>query len=119
MEPRIVHVGHSHGRQHACAHQKVPSTSVILMVVDSVVTSVTQDSAEFGNEPCKMGAPVAHIMNLCTQLPRVVIEDCMLSASHQEIEPGLSTLGQETKRLHQPSLGAAHTERVYDMEHPE
>src|SRR5262249_10118507 len=106
MHPRIVHMRHSHGRQHPCAHQKVPSARVVLMVVDSVVPLVAQNAAEFGNELCKMGAPVAHIMNLRTQPPRLVVEDCMFSASDQEIKPGFSALGQETKCLHQPSLGA-------------
>ena len=53
----VMYMRHSHGRQRASAHQEMPSTGVVLMVVDGVVPPLPQQMAKLFRKSRRWARP--------------------------------------------------------------
>src|SRR5262249_45852055 len=84
---RIVHMCYSYFWQHACTHEEVPPASEILMIVDGVVLPLSQNPAELPGKSQKLLAPVAYVVNLCSQPPHLFIENTASAARNYKIKP--------------------------------
>src|ERR1017187_6383914 len=104
----IVHMCHPNWRQRASAHQEMPSAGVVPVVVDGVVPPLSQHLAKLLRNSRKVGASVAHIMDLRSQPARLLIEDPWLAAGGQEINSANIAFGPEPQYFHEPGLGTAH-----------
>src|SRR2546430_1577197 len=119
MQPWIMYMRHANGWQLTSTHQEMPSACVVLMVVDSVILSVSQQPAKFLGKNQQMAAAVAQVVESCAQLLCFIVEDPAVAARNQEVHPRHLGFGPQSQHLHQPGLGAAHAQSVDDLENPD
>jgi hypothetical protein len=86
------------------------------MVVDRLVPPLIQDTAEFMAKLWKMSTTISHVVDMRSQLPRLIVENSRISAGGQKIHVAYLTPRPQTQYLHQPCFGTTHTEGVDHLE---
>ena len=87
-----MHVRHPDRRQDACAHHEMPSTGVVLVIVDGMVAPLSKDLAEVFGKSRQIGPTVAQVVDLRSQVPGFLIEDSWIPAREQKIDLRYFTL---------------------------
>src|SRR5947207_1961205 len=82
----VMYVCDPNTRKEARSHEEMPTTGVVLMIVNGVVTTFAQDLAKFLHEIWKVTTAKTDIMKLCAQPNCFFVEDTAFTAGEQKID---------------------------------